>query len=1162
MTAQYIAELIKGKAFKTLAAVLAIGTAVSLAAALLGMLGTFDRLEDTALVVSFLKRPPLQLDPAITSIDIDDEALKTLGRWPWPHERHESLIRLLKLYQSRAIIFTDIDMPKAAHNSMEEKAAWDLKEIIKDSYLSGGAAKTMPYLDNGDGSFYKTLKDYGWAFYTIKITVPNLNGHIISNPKLAESHFASLTEEQRLLLQSLKEKIAIPGHSHKIPSAAEISLPSKDIVEAIKGGGFNTIVMDKEGIVLRYPLITRYNNTLYLSLALDAAIKLLNADNVTVTPGKSVEIEHSVGRISIPIDKDGQTPVNWAGSYKDTFPRIPYGIAASMILFQEAKNELRKYGLRKMPDTVIAQRQLINDLKKHRYASNDQITHTADSIYIATLLEAQLNSGKLSVKEALKAIGITDGTRLWIQIGNQIRFNNYLLLKYDEDGKMPLYEDAVTALGYSPDEAEDAALKDSYALVIFHLETETIPLVRPLYFGKWEITQDGRARRISPLDLKDKIVFYGLTSTGLTSQNPTPFMKRHPMLDLPINVLNSILAGKFLHELSPATGYLITFALAYFIVLIVLMAAPVRSGAAAVLAVAAYFALSWYLFRSRGIIMPVSQPLFAIGGAYLGSGLYRYFQERKERGRVRRMFSTMVSPDVLKLLEKTSGTLNLGGERREATMFSSDVSGFTAISEGVTSRELADILNVYLTPMSNIIMCYDGYVDKYEGDAIKADFGVPLSDPGHAWKACWAALYQQEELLAVQRMILLRYGVKITARMGINTGVVLAGNMGSDRHIQYTAMGPAAAVAEELEPANKLFDTWIMIGHDTYEKAKDYIYARHLGQLRTHHGTESVYELAGWNSEQYLSYWEHRPIPELIIKSLKRLRPEKILGYNYYLKNKPLPDLPILTKMRGIFSELAELSIQYMQIQDTINLILTEHNIDELIRALKPYEAIYEKEETPEKIRNELQGLRSAISNETIPYKAALLGWQIDLKQLYAQITTLAGKVDKAAYEHFYDMSDKLEKGIESINKRINYTAAGDTTAEALSENLKALLLIEDLKGTQNVDKLTHQCLSIERVISVRLNKFAEWLRKDPRQYHRLIADMCTVSKGRIDMFGTFDKGLQLFRKRQWDGALDTFRQCLASVPNDGPSKTYIAEIERLMENPPKEDWTGAWESG
>ncbi|KWT88148.1 adenylate/guanylate cyclase domain-containing protein [Candidatus Magnetominusculus xianensis] len=1134
-------KLLTGIKFRTPLVVLAIGTIVSLIVIVLGSLGAFDRLEHTAIESAFLTRPPLKTDPAIISVDIDDEALQTLGRWPWPLHLHRSLIDLLKLYKSRSIILTDIDISKTEHDSMEENAAWLLKDVIKNAYMSGGAKNALPLINSGDDAFYNSLKDFGLV--TIRFTMPAYNDY---------RDTGSLSADPLLKLLNSKIAINLRAPTHALPPAAELTLPPEGILNNIRGGGSNIVVINKQGVVSRYPLITRYNDTLYPSIALDAAVRLTGSDNITVTPGKSTSFENSAsGRITIPIDKEGQTLVNWAGTYKDTFQHVPFSTVAQFIAFQETKNELKKYDLNKIQDINAAITQLTKEMKKRRYVSSEQNDSIVLTLFIAAMIENRLTTYGGTVKEALKKLQLPENETT-TTIANQIVFNNYLLQKYDETQRQPAYEETLKELGYTSKEAEGAALKDLYDLVIFYLGNDLIPLVRPLYFGRYEITVNDKVQRISPLILKDKIVFYGLTATGLTSQNPTPFMKRHPMLDLPMNVLNSILTGKFLYELPRALIYAIIFALAYCIVLLVLVAAPARSGAAAVTAVVVYLALSWYLFALHGVIMPVSQPVFAIAGAYFSGVIYRYFKARNERRKVRQMFSTMVSPEVLKIIEKTPDKLNLGGEIKRATMFSSDVSGFTTISEGVTSRELADILNIYLTPMSNIIMCYDGYVDKYEGDAIKADFGVPINDAGHAWKACWAALYQQEELLCVQRMIMLQYGVGITARMGINTGMVLAGNMGSEGHIQYTVMGPAVTLAEELEPANKVFDTWIMIGHNTYEDAKDYIVARCLGSLKTHHGTETVYELAGWNKEKFLSYWEHRPIPKLLIRALKKLRPEKILGYNYYFENKPLPELALLPEIRSVFSELAELSIKYMQIRDTINIVTIGNTIDRLTH--------HEDKEPPLKIRNELAALRTALSNENIPYKAALLSWQIVLKQHMAQISTLNGKIEKTAAEASYDTVDRLEKAIESIKKRIN--CAGDITAGALSENLKDLLLRDDLKDTQNVGKLTHQCTSIERLISIRLSKFVDSLRGNPVQYHRLIAEMCSVSEERLRMFSLFEDGLRLYKLRQWDGALDAFKQCLNSSPDDRPSKKYIEEIERLKVNPPTKDWTGAWESG
>ncbi|MBF0515704.1 MAG: CHASE2 domain-containing protein [Nitrospirae bacterium] len=1129
-------KLITTKTITTLLAAIAIGTTVSLLTIALSALGAFNSIDKTVITAEFQNRPPLKTDSAIVSIDIDDNSIAALGRWPWPLYRHKALIDLLKLYKGRCIIFTDIDISNAAKNSLEEGEAWILKDMIKEAVLGGSNSKATALIDgveSGSAGFYNSLKAFGQVYYTIKFAMPSP----IFTPKTASASSGTA-------LTLLNNRIAIPNTAHTIPEAAQVILPPEGILDTIKGGGSNIIVMDKQGVVLKYPLVTQYNGTLYPSLALNAAVRLTNADNVSITPGKFAVFDSpKAGRVEIPIDRQGQIVINWAGRYTDTFRHIPWSAAASFIVHQEAKNELRKYDLKTMSDPSSALAGIRKELKKHRYAPLDQSELAAAIVYNSTLIENRLLSTGCTAKAVIDAFGLP---REWMKIANQIKFNNYLLQKYDETERPPLYDEAVKELGITPAEAADARLAESYELIMFHLENETIPLVRPLYFND------------TPMILKDKIVFFGLTATGLISQNPTPFDGRHPMLDLPMNVLNSILTGQYLRQLPQPLLYAIIFALSYGIAMVVLAASPLLGGAGAAFAAALYAAIAWHLFKSRGIVMPVSQPLFAIAAAYISGVIYRYLKDNRERRRFRQMFSAMVSPEVLKIIEKTRGNLNLGGEIKYATMFSSDLSGFTTISEGVTPPELADILNIYLTPMSNIIMCYDGYVDKYEGDAIKADFGIPLSDEGHAWKACWAALYQQEELIAVARMILLQYGVQITARMAVNTGKVLAGNMGSEGHIQYTAMGPAVTLAEELEPANKLFGTWIMIGAQTYEKAKDYIVARCLGEIKTHHGTETVYELAGWNEEKFLSYWGNKPIPELVIKSLMRLRPEKILGLNYYLNNKPLTDLPIVAEIRRVFSELSELSIQYMQIKDIINIIATEEGIDELRKRLRHYREIYEEEETPPVISQEIEDLHRKMADEFVPYKAVILNWIITLKIHMAHISSLTGKVEKAETEALYALADRLEKAVATINKRIY--CADDETAEAISDNLTDLLLIEDVHSSMLVEKLAYQCKSIERLISDRLKNLTDDLKSDPSHYHRLIASMCTLSRQRLRMFRLFEDGLSLFKQRRWDRALDVFKQCLETSPQDSPSIKYTDEIKRLKLAPPPQDWTGAWD--
>jgi len=144
-------------------------------------------------------------------------------------------------------------------------------------------------------------------------------------------------------------------------------------------------------------------------------------------------------------------------------------------------------------------------------------------------------------------------------------------------------------------------------------------------------------------------------------------------------------------------------------------------------------------------------------------------------------------------------------------------------------------------------MRYDGYVDKYEGDAIMCDFGVPMEDPDHAWKACFAALDQQEALKTIREQIKRDHGVNIYVRMGVNSGVVSAGNMGSTQRFQYTVMGDAVNQASRFEGANKQYGTYIMVGEETLRRAGDFIEVRILDRLVVKGKLKpiTVYELLG-----------------------------------------------------------------------------------------------------------------------------------------------------------------------------------------------------------------------------------------------------------------------------------------------------------------------------
>ena len=379
---------------------------------------------------------------------------------------------------------------------------------------------------------------------------------------------------------------------------------------------------------------------------------------------------------------------------------------------------------------------------------------------------------------------------------------------------------------------------------------KAIPVYQLFVPSTWEkVFQNGEM-------LRDKLVMVGPYGNWSKDFLKTPYPNPMPGPEVHLAALGAALTGSFL-KLPPlwASPALLVAGAVLALLLILATSQPVLRLALLLLAALGYAVLTFFVQNRLDLILPVVNPALTLLLGGIGCLSYEFVLEQREKRRVRGMFSTMVSPEVLSYMQADPDRFRLTGEKKMATMFFSDLAGFTTISESVTAEDLAKILNRYLTPMSNLVTKYGGYIDKYAGDAIMADFGVPVwPDPdadSHACKACWSALEQQERLQTLKQDLKAEYGCDIDARMGINTGEVAAGNMGSEQKFQYTVMGDAVNQAARFEPANKPFDTHIMIGGKTFEMAKDKIEARFLANMIVKGKTEPVpcYELLAKKGE-------------------------------------------------------------------------------------------------------------------------------------------------------------------------------------------------------------------------------------------------------------------------------------------------------------------------
>jgi len=265
----------------------------------------------------------------------------------------------------------------------------------------------------------------------------------------------------------------------------------------------------------------------------------------------------------------------------------------------------------------------------------------------------------------------------------------------------------------------------------------------------------------------------------------------------------------------------------------------------------AFYVVSNHLFKSNNIIMPVIGPTLSVVFGYFGSTAYHFILERKQKTMIKGMFSHYVSGTLVDQLVSNPEMLKLGGDRREMTVFFSDIAGFSTFSEKMEPEDLVNFLNEYLSAMTEIVIQQKGTLDKYEGDAIMAFWGAPIYLENHAFLGCKAALLMQKKLEELKKGWAKENQPDIFVRMGINTGAMVVGNIGGKNRFDYTVMGDNVNLASRLEGANKQYGTSLMISEQTYVQVKDEIITRELDLIIVKGKTKpiTVYELIALKDE-------------------------------------------------------------------------------------------------------------------------------------------------------------------------------------------------------------------------------------------------------------------------------------------------------------------------
>ena len=339
--------------------------------------------------------------------------------------------------------------------------------------------------------------------------------------------------------------------------------------------------------------------------------------------------------------------------------------------------------------------------------------------------------------------------------------------------------------------------------------------------------------RVSPEILRDTIVLVGSTAPGLMDLRSTPVQEVYPGVEIHANLVAGIIDENIKERMDETWDF--EFPLLSIVGLLFALGLPVLrpfwatvGSAALMISVVVFNLTMWQFFN---LDLPLASVVLMTGVLVGFNMVYGYFIESHGKRLLSGLFGQYVPPELVDEMAKDPGAYSLEGESRELTVLFSDVRGFTTISEGLDPTQLTQLMNEYLTPMTHVIHQHRGTIDKYMGDAIMAFWGAPLHDPQHARHALLAGMEMLSKLEALQDHFKAKGWPPIKAGVGLNTGEMTVGNMGSEFRLAYTVMGDAVNLGSRLEGLTKEYGVQIMVSEFTLAAVPDFVY-RELDRVR------------------------------------------------------------------------------------------------------------------------------------------------------------------------------------------------------------------------------------------------------------------------------------------------------------------------------------------
>src|SRR6056297_134618 len=786
----------------------------------LPMYQTFEkRLYDLFLAI----RPGIEQDERLLLLDVDDLAISEVGVWPGSRDIMARGLLLLREFEAGHIVF-DIEYTEESplgvnsqvlRREIPELFQQEFREVQNniDALFNALSAWQIP-LDEAE-SYIDELQQLTEDSRNTLLTkvreierdndayfgkMAHLNGRSFFTTSALSEEDASVNET---LIEYAEENVALTQVTGKNPGlrkAEGIRPAIYPILSRARGAGFPNVKVDPDGVRRRIDLLIEYEDKYFPQLAFAPLLQWLGNPEVefgthAITLRDAEHPDRGQQDIKISLTETNHLLINWPQeSYEKSFRHLSY--------YELVYN-------RELEQRLIENLRIMESAGYLSYYQGDFAPMDA-YCYAESIREAVIHGGNPEMMEE------------YAQVRTQ-------------------FFDAIDSFLEGP--AEEAIIDDiDRVLESGQLDPESAANYKAIKAEVPEVFSTARevfeklSQSRDRLDeaVRNSFIIIGHVGTSTTDIGVNPFAKEYMNVGTHASLVNTILQRDFLDELPEWYAMLLGLAAALLITLLIWKMQPLQSIIVGTLFLLLILGADLGVFIGTGTYLPPVIPMFAVFFTFVTLTVMKFLQTAKDRTYIRNAFSHYLSTDVINELLSDPDKLTLGGDKKNMTALFTDVRGLSTISEQLAPTELVKLLNAYLTEMSDIIMEEQGTIDKYEGDAIISFFGAPIEYDNHAEKAIRSAVrMKRAEMLLNHRFIQEKLSPeKVYTRIGINTGEMVVGNMGTAQKMDYTIMGNSVNLASRLEGVNKQYGTWILASETTYKEGGADFAARRLDRVR------------------------------------------------------------------------------------------------------------------------------------------------------------------------------------------------------------------------------------------------------------------------------------------------------------------------------------------